>query len=469
MADTLPNGPRRHDRRRGVSPRLGPCPTSRCRPRPSSPAPRTSTPARCATSTSSTEGPHAGRLLMVASDRISIFDFVLDTTIPDKGELLTRMSLWWFEQLADLVPNHVVSTDVPEQVRGRAVVCERLEMYPGRVRGPRLPDRLRAARLPRDRRGLRHPAARGARGRQPAGRADLHAGHQGRPRRARRERVVRRRGRDGRRRAGRRAARPDPRGLRAGPRGSPASAASSWPTPSSSSAPRGDGTTVLADEVLTPDSSRFWPAAEWQPGRAQPSYDKQIVRNWAALPGVRLGPRLRRAPAAAARRGRRAHPRAVRRGLRAAHRHSLLMRRFARSRGVRRAAARWPSTTSSTRVTGPSGSPRSGAVSEVDGEPRVGQTWVDETKPGLKPRMRTTELDRPSRWSESGTWRFVARRPDPGPRATGAPVRSARSTTGSASTRSGRSGCAVERPHRPRGPRGPEEGGRDPLVARVTR
>src|SRR3954447_22665874 len=77
-----------------------------------------------------TEGPNAGRLLMVASDRISIFDFVLDTTIPDKGELLTRMSLWWFEQLADLAPNHVISTDVPEPVRGRAVVCERLDMYP---------------------------------------------------------------------------------------------------------------------------------------------------------------------------------------------------------------------------------------------------------------------------------------------------------------------------------------------------
>src|SRR3954447_12963025 len=77
-----------------------------------------------------TEGPHTGLLLMVASDRISIFDFVLDTTIPDKGELLTRMSLWWFEQLADLVPHHVVSTDVPEQVRGRAVVCEELSMFP---------------------------------------------------------------------------------------------------------------------------------------------------------------------------------------------------------------------------------------------------------------------------------------------------------------------------------------------------
>ena len=77
-----------------------------------------------------TEGAHAGKLLMVASDRLSIFDFVLETTIPDKGEILTRMSLWWFEQLADLVPNHIVSTEVPEAVRGRAVICERLDMYP---------------------------------------------------------------------------------------------------------------------------------------------------------------------------------------------------------------------------------------------------------------------------------------------------------------------------------------------------
>src|SRR3954470_19949495 len=70
-----------------------------------------------------------GTLLMVASDRISAYDFVLDTPIPDKGALLTRMSLWWFGQLADLVPNHVLSTDVPDEVRGRAVVCEPLRMY----------------------------------------------------------------------------------------------------------------------------------------------------------------------------------------------------------------------------------------------------------------------------------------------------------------------------------------------------
>src|SRR5262245_397447 len=65
---------------------------------------------------------------MVASDRISAFDFVLEPGIPDKGEILTRMSLWWFDQLD--VPHHVLSTDVPAEVRGRAVVCERLEMFP---------------------------------------------------------------------------------------------------------------------------------------------------------------------------------------------------------------------------------------------------------------------------------------------------------------------------------------------------
>ncbi|MCB0914008.1 MAG: phosphoribosylaminoimidazolesuccinocarboxamide synthase, partial [Propionibacteriaceae bacterium] len=76
------------------------------------------------------EGADAGKLLMVASDRISAFDFVLSPGIPDKGEILTRMSLWWFDQLADLVSNHLVSLDVPVEVTGRAVVCEPLEMFP---------------------------------------------------------------------------------------------------------------------------------------------------------------------------------------------------------------------------------------------------------------------------------------------------------------------------------------------------
>ncbi len=71
-----------------------------------------------------------GELLMVASDRISAYDFVLESTIPDKGAVLTQMSLWWFERLADLVPNHVLDVEVPAPVAGRAVVCERLEMFP---------------------------------------------------------------------------------------------------------------------------------------------------------------------------------------------------------------------------------------------------------------------------------------------------------------------------------------------------
>ena len=71
-----------------------------------------------------------GRLLFVATDRISAFDHVLPTPIPDKGRILTQLSLWWFEQLADLVPNHLLSLDVPEEFAGRAMICEQLQMVP---------------------------------------------------------------------------------------------------------------------------------------------------------------------------------------------------------------------------------------------------------------------------------------------------------------------------------------------------
>ena len=224
-----------------------------------------------------------GRLLMVASDRISAFDFILDTPIPDKGEILTRMSLWWFDQLAGLVPHHVLSTDVPAEVRGRAVICERLEMFPvecvargyltgtglldyratGEVCGIELPVGLEdGSRLP-------EPIF------TPATKADLGAhdenvsydavvqtvGDEAASRLrdltlavyARAEAIARERGiilADTKLEFGRRA----------------------------------DGTTILGDEVLTPDSSRFWPADDWQPGRAQASYDKQIVRNWLLSP-----------------------------------------------------------------------------------------------------------------------------------------------------------------------------------------
>ena len=230
------------------------------------------------------EGPYAGQLLMVASDRISVFDFVLDSTIPDKGEILTRMSLWWFEQLRDLVPSHILSTDVPEEVRGRAVICERLDMYPvecvargyltgsglldyqatGEVCGVALPGGLvDASRLPEP---IFTPATKAAIGDHDenvsyaAVAAEIGAERAAELREltlsvyARAEEIARELGiilADTKLEFGRRLS--------------------------------GDsvGETVLGDEVLTPDSSRFWPAGDWEPGRAQASYDKQIVRDWA--------------------------------------------------------------------------------------------------------------------------------------------------------------------------------------------
>jgi phosphoribosylaminoimidazole-succinocarboxamide synthase len=233
-----------------------------------------------------TEGPHDGLLLMVASDRISIFDFVLDTTIPDKGELLTRMSLWWFDQLAGLVPHHVVSTDVPDAVRGRAVVCERLAMYPvecvarGYLTGSGL--------LDYDATGPRHtvcgiPLPEGLEDGSriaepiftPATKADLGEHDENVSYDAVVETIGAERADELRRLTleiyGRAEEIARGRGIIVADTKLEFGA-------------RDDGTTVLGDEVLTPDSSRFWPAAEWQPGRTQPSYDKQIVRNWALSP-----------------------------------------------------------------------------------------------------------------------------------------------------------------------------------------
>ncbi|HET8560806.1 MAG TPA: phosphoribosylaminoimidazolesuccinocarboxamide synthase [Marmoricola sp.] len=239
-------------------------------------------------------GEHAGRLLMVASDRISAFDFVLDPVIPGKGEVLTRMSLWWFDQLAGVVPNHVVSTDVPEAVRGRAVICEPLEMYPvecvargyltgsglldyratGQVCGVALPPGLEdGSRLPEP---IFTPATKAELGDHDQNVSyDAVAARVGDEVAARlreltlavyghAEEIARSRGiilADTKFEFGT----PPVDGGRPG-------------------RSRGPGTVVLADEVLTPDSSRFWPADEWQPGRAQPSYDKQIVRNWLLSP-----------------------------------------------------------------------------------------------------------------------------------------------------------------------------------------
>jgi phosphoribosylaminoimidazole-succinocarboxamide synthase len=224
-----------------------------------------------------------GRLLFVASDRISAYDYVLPTTIPDKGRVLTQLSLWWFEQLADLVPNHVVSLDVPSEVAGRAMVCERLAMYPvecvargyltgsaladysrtGEVCGVALPPGLvDGSRLPEP---IFTPATKAALGEHDEN-VDLDrvAATVGREtadalRRttlavyARAEEIAR------------------PRGVIVADTKLELGA-------------RDDGTLVLADEVLTPDSSRFWPADQWEPGHPQPSFDKQYVRDWLTSP-----------------------------------------------------------------------------------------------------------------------------------------------------------------------------------------
>jgi phosphoribosylaminoimidazole-succinocarboxamide synthase len=236
-------------------------------------------------------------LLMVASDRISAYDFILEPGIPDKGEILTRLSLWWFEQLADLVPNHIISTDVPEQVRGRAVICERLDMYPvecvargylagsgladydatGSVCGIALPPGLvDGSRLPEP---IFTPATKAEIGEHDENvdfdhvvatvgaetakaLRDLTLEVYGRA-----EQIARARGiilADTKFEFG---ARP----VGAPPAGTPGSTS-------------GGGTIVLADEVLTPDSSRFWPADQYDPGHAQPSFDKQFVRNWLVSP-----------------------------------------------------------------------------------------------------------------------------------------------------------------------------------------
>ncbi len=235
------------------------------------------------------EGPHAGRLLMVASDRISAYDHVLATPIPDKGELLTRISLWWFDRLADLVPHHVVSTEVPASVRGRAVVCEELAMFPvecvargylsgsglldyeatGEVCGVELPPGLvEASRLPRP---VFTPATKAA-----LGDHDENVSF---------ERVTADIGRESAEELRELTLTVYARAEQVAREAGLLLADTKLEFGSRSDASRGEvGTVVLADEVLTPDSSRYWPAEEWEPGRVQASFDKQVVRNWLTSP-----------------------------------------------------------------------------------------------------------------------------------------------------------------------------------------
>ena len=223
-----------------------------------------------------------GDLLLVASDRLSIYDVVLPTPVPDKGAVLTQLSVWWFDQLADLVGNHLISaTDVPAEFAGRALRCRRLEMLPveciargylaglglkeyqraGTVSGVALPPGLvEGSKLPEP---IFTPTTKA-----PVGEHDEFMTFDevvdlvGAPRAERLRELtlaVYSRGAQIAARAGILVA--DTKlefGLDA------------------------DGEIVLADEVLTPDSSRFWPADDWSPGRPQFSFDKQFVRDWSS-------------------------------------------------------------------------------------------------------------------------------------------------------------------------------------------
>ncbi|MCP9952516.1 phosphoribosylaminoimidazolesuccinocarboxamide synthase [Actinomadura madurae] len=220
-------------------------------------------------------------LILVASDRVSVYDVVLPTRIPDKGKILTRLSLWWFERLADIVPNHIVSaTDVPDEWAGRAVRCRRLAMLPvewiarghlaglglkeyeksGTVSGVPLPDGLvEASRLPEP---IFTPTTKATEGHDEFITYDdvvreIGAGTAARLRDVTLE--IYRRG----------AALAAERGI-----------IIADTKLEFGRAP--DGALVLADEVLTPDSSRFWPADQWRPGRPQHSLDKQYVRDWSS-------------------------------------------------------------------------------------------------------------------------------------------------------------------------------------------
>ncbi|NNH05826.1 phosphoribosylaminoimidazolesuccinocarboxamide synthase [Cellulomonas fimi] len=227
---------------------------------------------------------HGDVVLVVASDRVSAYDHVLQPGIPDKGVVLTQLSLWWFEQLADLVPNHVVSTDVPAAVAGRAMVCRRLSMFPvecvargyltgsglveyrasGEVTGIPLPAGLvDGSRLPEP---IFTPATKAELGEHdenvPFSTVVAQLGQDAATTLrdltlavyARAEAIARERG----------VILADTK-LEFG----------TDPT---------TGAVTLGDEVLTPDSSRFWPADSWEPGRAQPSFDKQFVRDWLTSP-----------------------------------------------------------------------------------------------------------------------------------------------------------------------------------------
>ncbi|MDA0631798.1 phosphoribosylaminoimidazolesuccinocarboxamide synthase [Nonomuraea sp. MCN248] len=220
-----------------------------------------------------------GALLMVASDRISAFDHVLEPEIPDKGAVLTQLSLWWFDQLRDVVPNHVLAPG-PD---ARSVLVKPLTMVPiecvargyltggglaeyratGAVSGIELPPGLQdGSRLPEP---IFTPSTKA-----PAGLHDEPIPY---------ERVVDEVGEETAAELRRVTLAVYARGAEIARERGIIVADTKIELGRDA-----DGVLTLGDEVLTPDSSRFWPADQWQPGRSQPSYDKQFVRDWLNSP-----------------------------------------------------------------------------------------------------------------------------------------------------------------------------------------
>jgi phosphoribosylaminoimidazole-succinocarboxamide synthase len=226
------------------------------------------------------------RLLLVASDRISTYDVVHPTPIPDKGKVLTGLTAFWLERTGDVCPNHLISlTDVPDEFRGRAMLVERLEMVPvecvvrgyitgsgwkdygatGAVCGIELPDGLQESEQ------LPEPIF------TPATKAEV-GDHDENVDFDRAAEII-----------GDRALLEELKRL----------SIAIYQLGAAHARERGiiladtkfefgrrpDGTIVLGDEVLTPDSSRFWPADGYEPGHGQPSFDKQYVRDWASGSG----------------------------------------------------------------------------------------------------------------------------------------------------------------------------------------
>lgn len=225
-----------------------------------------------------------GDLLLVASDRVSVYDVTLPTEVSGKGALLTQLSAWWFDQLSDIVPNHVISmTNVPEQWAGRAVRCRPLTMLPveaiargylaglglreyqqyGSISGVQLPEGLvEGSKLPEP---IFTPTTKATTGHDEFMTFEDAANLIGQETAERvRELTIEIYSRG--------AARAIEQGIIIA-------------DTKLEFGHDAEGVLTLADEVLTSDSSRFWPAAEWEPGRAQHAFDKQYVRDWSLTTG----------------------------------------------------------------------------------------------------------------------------------------------------------------------------------------